>query len=600
MNPLRPTVLTVIAHLLLAGLLLSTGLHAQDMGLSPGDDPLLRAQQLMDEDPSAAIEILDRAIADESADRPPAARAELYVLRSGLSRDLGDLQAAARDGDRALDWAERADDPTLRAEALRVRGTIDAEMGDVETALERFYTAWDLLEGDEPSTVQLRLAIALGVANQMVENEDRARNHLETGLELARALGNRRQEAILLGNLAVAEAQAQNGERSLALHLEALALAREIGDAVTEAYQLANLCDRNVQLDRLDEAEDYCDEAVTRLESLGHVRLLAGARASRATLHSKQGDLDAALEEMTGALELARGSIPTVERDFLEQLARIHVERGELDEALAAYRRFMDAREQLWEERRTRTVEELEIQHEVAQRERELELARAEAELQAVKIQQRTRLVGILAIGLLLVAILAALIWRSNRHRAALQRDLKQRNDELEKAVKTIGDLANRDPLTHLRNRRAFLEVAEQELARARRNRHPTTVVMADIDRFKPLNDQFGHAAGDEVLKQVAETLRLTFRGQDVVCRWGGEEFVAMLPETDIESARLAAERARVAVAATATAGPESSLGVSITLGVAPVTRDLHEAIEAADRAMYEGKRAGRNRVVVA
>jgi diguanylate cyclase (GGDEF)-like protein len=191
---------------------------------------------------------------------------------------------------------------------------------------------------------------------------------------------------------------------------------------------------------------------------------------------------------------------------------------------------------------------------------------------------------------------MALLTLRSNRQRAVLQQDLKQRNEELETAVRTIGDLANRDPLTQLRNRRAFIEVADQELARARRNRHSTAVVMADIDRFKPLNDQFGHAVGDEVLKQVAETLVTTFRGQDVICRWGGEEFVALLPETDLEAARLAAERAR----SSTTDGPESSLSVSITLGVAVVSHDLHEAIEAADRAMYEGKRAGRNRVVLA
>jgi diguanylate cyclase (GGDEF)-like protein len=585
-------------HVLMVSVLLIVVTLAVPASAQLVDDPLARAEGVRYDDPAAAMTILSDAIDSGDPERGAEAWAELLTLRSGLARDFGDLEAAAEDADRAIEWAERSGSRRLRAETLRVRGTIDAEMGDVETALSRFYEAADLLKDSEPSDVQLRVAIALGVANQMVENDDRARRHLETGLELARALGNRRQEATLLGNLAVAEAQ--DPERSIELHLEALAIAREIGDAVTAAYQLANLCDRNVQLGRLDEADGYCDDAVARLESLGHVRLLAGARASRATLYKEQGDLDAALDEMTAALDLARDSIPTVERDFLEQLARLHVQRGELDEALAAYRRFMDARERLWEERRTRTIEELEVQHEVAERERELELARTQSALQETRLQQRTVLAVVLGFGFLVVAGLALFVWRSNRQRAKLQRDLADRNQELERAVKTIGDLANRDPLTHLRNRRAFLEVAEQELARARRNRHPIAVVMIDIDRFKPLNDQFGHAVGDEVLKQVAETLRLTFRGLDVVCRWGGEEFVVLLPDTDLEAARLAAERARVAVAATATAGSEASLSVSITLGVALVTRDLNEAIEAADRAMYEGKRAGRNRVVVA
>lgn len=573
---------------------------ATDMGEQLAGDTVERIERMARGDAEGALTLLDERIASLTGSEGFREKVELYTLRAGITRDLGRLDAAAADAERALAFAEQSADKVLIAESLRVRGTVAAERGRLDAAVEFFHRAWTLLEDTDARAMQLRLAIALGVGHQMMENYERARGHQMSGLELARELGDRAQEATLLGNLALTEAHLEGLDASLTLHQQALQIYRELEHPGGEAYQLANMCDRLVQLQRFDEAGDYCSEAVALADALGHLRLRAGAHGSLATLYENIGDLDAALVEYTKALELARGNVPTVERDFLEQLARLHVQRGNPDEALAVYREYMDAREALWEESRQRTIEELEVQYEVAEREKQLELARTEAALQSMRVRQRTQLLGVMGVAVALLAVFAAMILRSNRIRAGLQRDLAARNEELKAAVRTIGNLANRDPLTQLRNRRSFLEVAEQELARARRQACPVSVMMIDIDRFKPLNDRFGHAAGDEVLQDVSETLRRTLREQDVICRWGGEEFVALLPDTDIESARNAAERARTAVGSIESSGAAEGATISITLGLAAVSRDLHAALEAADRALYEGKRAGRNRVVVA
>lgn len=159
--------------------------------------------------------------------------------------------------------------------------------------------------------------------------------------------------------------------------------------------------------------------------------------------------------------------------------------------------------------------------------------------------------------------------------------------------------LANTDSLTGVSNRRAFLERAEQEFAEARRYGNPLSAVMIDIDRFKALNDRFGHATGDQVLQKVASTLAATLRKPDIFARWGGEEFVCLLPHTDSDLARTAAERLRRAVEALKVA---PAAQVTVSIGVTSLIRsddDIDGLIDRADQALYAAKRAGRNKVIL-
>ncbi|WP_425477567.1 GGDEF domain-containing protein [Alkalisalibacterium limincola] len=160
--------------------------------------------------------------------------------------------------------------------------------------------------------------------------------------------------------------------------------------------------------------------------------------------------------------------------------------------------------------------------------------------------------------------------------------------------------LSAEDPLTGALNRRAFLELAAYEVRRSRRSGKPLSVVMADVDHFKPVNDTHGHFVGDEVLVELVRRLRATLREVDAICRWGGEEFVLLFPDAGGDSAARVAERARMAVARTPVATSAGEMSVTLTLGVAVVGDDFEAAVDAADRALYQGKRAGRDRVVVA
>jgi diguanylate cyclase (GGDEF)-like protein len=161
-----------------------------------------------------------------------------------------------------------------------------------------------------------------------------------------------------------------------------------------------------------------------------------------------------------------------------------------------------------------------------------------------------------------------------------------------------------RDSLTDLFNRH-FMEIAlDRELRRATRHQHPLALLMLDIDHFKQFNDTYGHEAGDVVLREVAETMREAVRSEDIVCRYGGEEFVIILPEVSTEDALARAESIRQLVSDIRLQYRGEALrDVTISIGVAmcPYNADsLEQLLRIADRSLYEAKHQGRNRVVLA
>jgi diguanylate cyclase (GGDEF)-like protein len=156
---------------------------------------------------------------------------------------------------------------------------------------------------------------------------------------------------------------------------------------------------------------------------------------------------------------------------------------------------------------------------------------------------------------------------------------------------------AIRDSLTGLGNRRAFDAALNHELARIRRTGGPVSLIMCDIDHFKKVNDTLGHQTGDLVLKELAEIIKASCRDLDVPARFGGEEFVILLPDTSLEGAALAAERLRAAVEAHVFPGAGH---VTVSLGVAQASEHPEELVNQSDQAMYAAKRGGRNRLSVA
>lgn len=159
------------------------------------------------------------------------------------------------------------------------------------------------------------------------------------------------------------------------------------------------------------------------------------------------------------------------------------------------------------------------------------------------------------------------------------------------------------DDLTRLPNRRAFRSTLRREYERAQRHGRPFALLMIDADGLKPTNDQHGHAAGDRLLTSIAEVLKTALRGSDNCARYGGDEFIALLPEADASTALDAAERIRLGVGNTSFDINGTRVQCTVSIGVASYPADatrLEDLLSAADRALYRAKNEGRNRIVLA
>jgi diguanylate cyclase len=191
---------------------------------------------------------------------------------------------------------------------------------------------------------------------------------------------------------------------------------------------------------------------------------------------------------------------------------------------------------------------------------------------------------------------------------ATLQKEVAATRDEMQQLRGQMGalqNLAQTDPLTRLRNRRGFeLAVSEYALGREA-DLGGCTVLIVDIDHFKKVNDNYGHLVGDQVIRALAQVLQNNVKGRDISARWGGEEFIVLLPETPGEGAVMLAEQVRVAFGKTRIKSggkQEFSDTVTISIGVAEIARDepLEQAVGRADSALYQAKNGGRNCVRVA
>lgn len=196
---------------------------------------------------------------------------------------------------------------------------------------------------------------------------------------------------------------------------------------------------------------------------------------------------------------------------------------------------------------------------------------------------------------------LNAVIYASLRTKT-LQDELRHKNRQMEELLAKVEFMAVTDPLTELFNRRRFETIFKKELRERKRYKQDIACMMIDVDHFKRINDLYGHEAGDSVLKDIAQILRRSMREVDTVARWGGEEFILVMPQTNRDRALEPATRVLHAVSERRFEQvPDERITISIGIACARGETDTVERIiGAADRALYEAKRKGRNRIELA
>ncbi len=214
-------------------------------------------------------------------------------------------------------------------------------------------------------------------------------------------------------------------------------------------------------------------------------------------------------------------------------------------------------------------------------------------ELKEEKINDQRQLLIITIAGVFILLLIKFMVIRISNVR-------KQANDELAHLNEQLYELATTDDMTKLFNRRHFLELAQRELNQLHRANNMAVILMIDIDHFKNVNDNHGHAAGDEAITNIANILTGDLRDYDIVGRVGGEEFAMFLPNSNVEIAHQIAERVRLKVAESTTLYQQTSIKLTVSIGLTARLEDENDIgnmINRADKALYKAKNSGRNSV---
>ena len=485
-----------------------------------------------------------------------------YYQALAYCEQAADQPTPAPAGHPALAYADAADqfvDQPVGLIALHnVLGVTLVYLAQFDEALHHYMQAWQRVEAGNDRWMRLLLCNNLGYLYRALVNPAEASAYLAEGLQLiesfAPSTARQRVKATLLDNCSWTAAQLDAHTDALRYGQESLAIYRSIQWPQGQAEVLCGLGAIYQRMDAYEQALECFEQALEVARAVQLDEDIVEALIGSGIVLDKLGATTQAIARLEQAL--AREDKPQ-QCQAHQALAAIYEQAGEYAMALRHYKQYQEHKERLFNEKSDQRMKVLEVVH-------HLEQARKEAQL----YQHHTRL-------------LEAEIEERKHAQAELER------------------LATTDPLTGLYNRRQFFFLAQQEFHQAQRYGRPLAAILFDIDSFKQVNDTYGHATGDQVICNVAWLAQSSLRQVDILGRYGGEEFVIVLVETNAEGAEIIANRLRTVIAENVQPGLDRLPGVTVSAGVAEIdlaqTDSLDQLLQRADKALYVAKEAGRN-----
>ena len=502
--------------------------------------------------------------------------------------------------------ANRTQDLPVRVQATISAGQSWAEEGNFPAALGKLQAAVEMARLGSSQTDLAAALNALTLLHTQMRDYDKGFKVLGELLAVAGKLespGRLAQARNTEYGLALDASQPRRGQRAL---LEALALERQLGARAMIAPTLVNLSDSYLKQGDFHSALRHANEAIKAARVISNDQVEATAR-----LNIGQALIGLGRHE-EGKLSVETGlayyeqmnNLPDMQAVLLEYGVALE-KAGDMKAAVTAYHRERKISNLLFQKQRQKAVYELQEKYETEKKQRQIELLSRENQVKSAELDNRRlqqRVWWLLALVMALAAIIVGLLYRKVRH-ANVQ--LKEKNLEL-------AHQSSRDPLTSLYNRRHF-----QEFMRRYSGTLPPTLpaglpadgdmvgalFLLDVDHFKLINDQYGHAAGDLVLTTIATTLHDVLRETDMIVRWGGEEFLAFLPAVTRGSLDDIARRVLDGVAAQRVSYQDQAIRVHVSIGfapypLAPLGQPLswERSVNLVDMALYLAKAHGRNR----
>lgn len=543
---------------------------------------------------------LERMAAREAC-RP--CQAQALLLRAQWELTRSGATASLRMIAKAEPLLGSAPPPDLLAQFYSRRSRSYRLGGDFAHSIKDAVAAYRLATATDNPALQVEMDISLALDNAELGDFARADRQIDEAVALARRIGFGYQLAYAHLNLGhIRSLENRRDEQREAL-LAAYALSHGKPDlSEVEMISLSNLADYYLNRNEDARALDYARRGEALARQLDEQRTLGIALTNVGVAMARLGHVDAGIAKVRKAIAIAKrmhnGEHVT---GMLQELITIYERAGRYREAVAALHEIAGYERALTEQQRKRDVLALQEQFSAERRTREIAQLSAENAREQALVRARTAqrwLLAALAGALALAAILLVLLLRRVRR---VNRTLNEANQAL--AVQSA-----HDPLTGAFNRRHFetLMRRHEEIAlappRQRTYKPFVSLVVLDLDHFKRINDRHGHEAGDAVLVAIAGRLRALVRQQDALVRWGGEEFVLVLPGTGADGMRVLLERALRVVGDTPVAYGEREIPVTVSAGGASFPmhegQRWKEAMQVADLALYVAKATGRNRAV--
>jgi len=559
---------------------------------------------MRDHDPAGGLE-RGRELLERMDDAGPVCAAGRMLVHGAIASNLhilGRNQDAIEAVEAALALAGSVDDPAAVASVRRTAGVVFWEIGAHDRALEHYLAALEASRASGDVGGAARAAGNIGNLHNSLGNWEQARDYHLQALEGFEDIGWKEGIAGTLVNLGalserIAAARAEAGdaraasdghEANLEYNRRALRLFEELDNPRGIAYAADNIARALISLDRVEEALIYHRRSLELRREIGDTNgvvnsLLTGAEAMLALDRP-----DSAL----GLLDEAGSLVPESNRGLRRQITRQRVaarERlGDFESAFHELQRLMALNDAQAEEDLAARVEQLQETFRADQLEKELALQRARAEVSEQRARRQRLISAASIVSVVLLLLVLGLLY--SRYRLG-----RRVSHTLDRASRT-------DPLTGLSNRRDMTEQIDRAVARCNEHNEPASLIMADIDSFKRVNDTLGHQVGDEVLVHVAGLIRHQLRGVDTTARWGGEEFLILLPDTRDDGARCVSENLRALMEQSPPHIGGRALSLSLTFGLTEIEpgASVNDLIKRVDDAMYAGKARGKNRVVSA
>lgn len=536
-----------------------------------------------------------------------------------LARRRGQLDEALSYQQSAVRIGREASLPVEVAQALVNEGTVLRDMGRYSDALDRQLQA---LEIRKSLGAGFRLDVPyrnIGLLYREIEDTQSARENLEKALQAARAEFDPVALPSALGSYATLLNDVGDFDAALDAARQAMAIDQQLDNRQGVALEQLESARALIGLKRWTDASAAVDAALTLGESMRQSDVLGRALLYRGDLLAAQQLLGEAESAYGRSLEyLTRAKLKPQIHAAYKAIENLLETRGAVREALLYSRQRAVLREELLGLTAARRLAVLELKQERERAERQVEMLRLDNSLKELSLRTETlrRRIGVGFIGTLMI-LLVVVIWRwrvarqtsrllmeKNTAISAQDQALRSANVRLTEQTNELFRAATTDQLTSLSNRGRVMQQMIELFDRKKREGGKLSLVLIDLDRFKPVNDTLGHQFGDRVLIAAAHALRDEMRDGDPLGRYGGEEFIAALPDASADEALATAERLRLAVARKLSVLEGQALELTASVGLAEMgetkASSLSALIAAADDALYRAKDLGRNRVEIA